>query len=108
LNLNVTSIAELRNSVWNTSVEGRGLTALGLAINSVIDVTTGEENKRLTPGGGANLTGSKMHIEGEEAKGVGISLISQASGEAILIPMNAILVNDPSFISFVVPASLHI
>ncbi|KAF0198326.1 MAG: hypothetical protein FD166_1379 [Bacteroidetes bacterium] len=105
LNVNVTPVAELRNSVRATSVEVRGLSASGLAINSLIDVTSGEENKRLTPGGGVNLTGSKMRIEGE-ANGVGISLISQANGEVIQIPMNSILTNDPSHISFVVPANL--
>lgn len=106
LNVNVAPVAELRDTVRATSVEVRGLSASGLAISSVVDVTTGEENKRLTPGGGVNLIGSKMRIEGE-ANGVGISLINQESGEAILVPLNAVLVNDPSFISFVAPANLQ-
>ncbi|MFH1118867.1 MAG: DNA-binding domain-containing protein [Bacteroidota bacterium] len=105
LNVNVTPVAELRDSVRASSVEVRGLSASGLAISSVTDVTTGEENKRLTPGGIVNLTGTRMRVEGE-GKGVGISLINQANGEAVAIPMNSIGVNDPSFISFVVPANL--
>jgi hypothetical protein len=105
LNINVTPVAELRNTVRATSVEVRGMSASGLAISTVIDVTTGEENKRLTPGGGVNLRGSKMRIEGE-ANGLGITLINQENGETIAIPMNAVLTNDPSFISFVVPANL--
>lgn len=105
LNVNVTPVAELRNSVRATSVEVRGLSASGLAINSLIDVASGEENKRLTPGGGVNLTGNKIRINGD-AVGVGIALINQATNESIAIPLNALLINEPSRISFVVPASL--
>lgn len=105
LNVNVTPVAELRNSVRATSVEVRGLSASGLAINSLIDVASGEENKRLTPGGGVNLTGNKIRINGD-AVGVGIALINQATNESIAIPLNALLINEPSRISFVLPASL--
>ncbi len=105
LNVNVTPVAELREAVQETTVEVRGLSASGLAINSLIDVTTGEENTRITPGGGVNLTGSRMRIDGE-GKGVGIALINQENGESIAIPMNSILINDPSKISFVAPANL--
>jgi len=105
LNVNVTPVAELRAAVQATSVDVRGLSASGLSINSLIDVTTGEENTRLTPGGGVNLTGSRIRITGD-AEGVGISLINQANYESIAIPMNAVLTNDPSYISFVVPANL--
>lgn len=105
LNVSVTPVAELREAVKGASVDVRGMSAGGLAINSLTDVASGEENKRLTPGGGVNLTGSKMRIEGK-AIGVGISLINQENGDVIPIPMNAILINDPSKISFVAPASL--
>lgn len=105
LNVNVTPIAELRETVRATAVEVRGLSASGLAINSLIDVSSGEENKRLTPGGGVNLTGSKIRINGD-AQGVGISLINQITNESTTIPANSILTNEPSKISFVVPATL--
>lgn len=105
LNVNVTPVAELREAVQGTTVEVRGLSASGLAINSLIDVTSGEENTRITPGGGVNLTGTRMRIEGE-GKGVGITLINQGNGENIAIPMNSVLTNDPSKISFVAPANL--
>ena len=105
LNVNVTPVAELREAVQGTTVEVRGLSASGLAINSLIDVTSGEENTRITPGGGVNLTGTRMRIDGE-GKGVGITLINQGNGENIAIPMNSVLTNDPSKISFVAPANL--
>lgn len=105
LNVNSTPIAELREAVRATSVDIRGMASTGLSINSLTDVASGEENKRLTPGGGANLSGYKIRIDGEAA-GVGLSLINQATNEAILIPKNAIMVNEPSNISFVIPATL--
>ncbi len=40
------------------------------------------------------------------ALAAGISLISQASGDAIAIPMKSVMVNKPSQIYFVVPANL--
>lgn len=105
LNVNSTPVAELREAVRATSVEVRGLAATNLSISLLLDVSSGEENKRLTPGGGINLTGNKIRIEGD-AKGVGISLINQASNEEIPVPMNAILINEPSRVSFVAPPTL--
>lgn len=105
LNVNSTPVAELREAVRATSVDVRGMASASLAINSLYDVTSGEENKRLTPGGGVNLNGNKIRIDGD-AKGIGISLINQGTNEAVVIPMNAILSNEPSKISFVAPAEL--
>ncbi|TAJ11898.1 DUF4469 domain-containing protein [Marinilabiliaceae bacterium JC017] len=83
------------------------MAASGLAINSVTDVTTGEVNNRLTPGGGANLEGSKIKLVGSEA-GVGIKLTNQDTQEETVVPMTSVLVNSPSAISFIIPAGLPI
>jgi len=81
------------------------LAASGLFINSVTDVTSGEVNSRLTPGGGVNLTGSKVKIDGDNAA-IGISLTNQATTDVVMIPKTSLLVNDPSKITFIVPPTL--
>ena len=105
LAVNATPTAELRNAVKATAVDVRGMAVAGPVINKLTDVSSGEENSRLTPGGGVNLIGSKIKIEGD-APGVGLSLINQETEEVISIPQTSILVNDPSKITFLVPAGL--
>ena len=105
LNVIVTPVAELREAVQATSVEVRGRSVSGPTISSLLDVSTGEINSRITPGGGVNLRGSRIRIQGTE-KGVGISLINQSDGEVIPISSNAVALNNPSFINFVVPVNL--
>lgn len=107
LSVRTTPVAELRNAVKGSTVNVRGMSSSGLAINSVTDVTSGEVNGRLTPGGAVNLTGSRIKIEGD-APNVGISLINQETGEATIVPRTSIAINDPSRITFVVPATLAI
>lgn len=97
--------AELRQAIANCTVDVRGMATVGIVLNVVTDVATGEENSRITPGGGINLSGSKIKIDGDDPQ-VGISLINQATGEIIRIAKNTILVNEPSRISFIAPATL--
>ncbi len=105
LSVRVTPTAGLRTAVKASIVDVRGMAASGLVVNTVTDVTSGEVNSRLTPGGGVNLTGNKIKIDGDNAS-VGISLTNEATKEATLIAKTAVLVNDPSKITFVVPAGL--
>jgi len=105
LSVRVTPTADLRNAVKASTVDVRGMAASGLVINSVTDVTSGEVNSRLTPGGGINLTGNKIKIDGDNAT-VGISLTNETTAAVTVIAKTAILVNDPSKITFVVPAGL--
>lgn len=97
--------AELREAVLASVVDVRGMAAVGIAINTLTDVTTGDVNGRITPGGGVNITGSKIKIDGD-SPAVGLSLINQATNEATAIAKTAILVNDPSKITFIVPPTL--
>jgi hypothetical protein len=105
LDIHATPTAEFRNAIKTVTVDVRGMAATGTAVNSVTDVASGEENTRLTPGGGVNITGSRIRIDGDGA-GVGLSLTNQDTSEVIAIPKTSILVNDPSKITFVVPAAL--
>ncbi len=105
LSIHVSPTAEFRNAVKTIAVDVRGMAASGTAINLVTDVVSGEENTRLTPGGGVNMTGSRIKIDGDGA-GVGLSLTNQETNEVVAIPKTSILVNDPSKITFIVPADL--
>jgi hypothetical protein len=68
-------------------------------------VTTEEVNTCITPGGAINLVGTRIKIAGEEP-GVGLFLIEVNTETEIAIPKTSIPVNDPSKITFIVPADL--
>lgn len=105
LSVRVTPTADLRGAVNAATVDVRGMAVIGTVINSVTDVASGEVNSRLTPGGGVNLIGSKIKIAGDNAAN-GIILTNEVTSETTVIALNAILTNDPSKVSFVVPADL--
>jgi len=105
LSVRVTPTAELRNAVGSATITMRGPAPVGTAISTVTDVTSGEVNTRLTPGGGVNIIGSRIRIAGDNPAN-GIALINQATSEAVKVPMTSILANDPSIVTFVVPAGL--
>jgi hypothetical protein len=105
LSIRVTPTADLRNAAKAAVVDVRGMAEIGTVINSVTDVSSGEMNSRLTAGGGVNITGSKIKIDGDNPA-IGITLTNEATQAVTLIPKTTILVNDPSKISFIVPATL--
>jgi hypothetical protein len=107
LHVKTTASAEVRQAIKATSVNVRGMASSGTVINQVKDVASGEESSRLTPGGGVNLTGSKMRIAGDDPT-VGIHLLNQSTGEDRQLAPTAILVNDPAKITFIVPADLPV
>ena len=105
LSVRVTPNSGLRQTISNCRAVVRGMAATGLAINAITDISSGEVNSRLTPGGGVNLTGSKIKIDGDTV-GVGIKLINQDTQEETPVIMSSILVNEPSKITFIVPDAL--
>jgi hypothetical protein len=105
LHVTATPSVEVRNVVKETHVDVRGMAQSGIVINSVVDVMSGEENTRLTPGGGANLTGNRIRIIGDSPDN-GFKLTEQNTGAITIVPVTAILVNEPSKVSFIVPADL--
>jgi len=105
LSINSVPVADLRSAAKAVSVNVRGMASSGTFINKVTDVSSNLVNSRLTPGGGVNVTGTRIRIAGE-ADGVGLSLINQSTKAVVSIPMSAILTNDPSKLTFVVPATL--
>jgi hypothetical protein len=105
LYLHATSTVETRNALKNISAEVRGMASSGTFVNTLTDVASGEVNARLTPGGGVNLTGSKIKIAGD-APEVGIHLTNTDTADVHDIPTTSLPVNDPSKITFIVPADL--
>jgi hypothetical protein len=105
VSVTVNPTAELREAVRKVKVTVRGMATSGTVINTVTDVASGERNSHLTPGGAVNLTGNKIKIAGDDPA-CGITLIREDDATVTTIPANAIAVNSPSKITFVVPASL--
>jgi hypothetical protein len=105
LHVKATASVELRNAIKASQVNVRGMSQSGIVINNLHDVTSGEDNARLTPGGGVNLQGVKIKIAGENEDN-GIFLTEQTTQTVTAIAPTAILLNDPSKISFIVPADL--
>ena len=105
LAVRVTPNVELRKAVGSTDVNVRGLASSGTFINSVTDVSSGEENGKLTPGGGVNLTGTRIRIEGDHPS-IGLKLVNVETEGETAIPAGSILVNNPSNVTFIVPVDL--
>ncbi len=105
LTIKATPTSALRSLIKKVMVNVRGMATVGAIINTVMDVASGEENARLTPGGGVNLTGTKIKIAGDHPD-CGITLSNEADGKLTRIAHNMITQNDPSRITFIVPASL--
>jgi hypothetical protein len=96
---------EVRNALQEVAVEVRGMASSGMYVNSLTDVASGEVNERLTPGGGVNLTGVKIKLVGD-APEVGIHLTEINTTAVVDVPITSVLTNDPSRLSFIVPADL--
>lgn len=101
----VAPVAKLRSAVVTCKGDVRGMASSGLCINSVTDVSTGAINSVLTAGGGVNVEGVKIKIEGDQAS-VGLYLTHLATNQVTSIARTAILVNKPSQLSFILPSKL--
>jgi len=97
--------ARFRETIKKATVSVRGMATVGVVVNTVTDVTTGELNSCITAGGAVNLTGSKMKIAGDNPA-CGITLTNETDGRITTIPATAIAVNDAARITFVAPATL--
>lgn len=101
LHIRVAASAELRRAIRSTHVNVRGMASSGTFINRVFDVTSGEENRRLSIGGGVNLTGSKIRIAGDNPEN-GLYLVDMNGDTVYKFSSKSILINDLSKLSFIV------
>jgi hypothetical protein len=100
-----TATTDVRQALKNIDVEILGMASSGIFINSLTDVVSGELDTRITSGGGVKLLGSKIKVVGD-ADGVGIHLTEVNTGATVDVPTTSILDNEPSKITFIVPAGL--
>ncbi|MDR0749860.1 MAG: DUF4469 domain-containing protein [Tannerellaceae bacterium] len=105
LRLKATPGVELRAAINSIHVNVRGKAAPATVINKLTDVSSGQENKRLTPGGGVELSGRRIKIAGPSPDN-GIRLHHQDSHAEYPIPAASILLNNPKKVAFVLPPSL--
>jgi hypothetical protein len=96
---------ELREALAKTPVHVLGEAPDSSIINSITDVASDTVNDTITPGGIANLKGNRIKITGDKP-GTGLFFTEQDSHEVTSVPFTAIGTNDPSKISFVIPATL--
>ena len=105
LSVSLQPTAELREAVAATSVQVRGMASTGLFINQVTDVASGMVNQKLTPGGGVVVSGQKLRIAGSDPA-VGLMIVNTQTQAEVVVPPTSWLQNDPSRISFIVPADI--
>lgn len=105
LSVTHTLSAEVREALKRVQITILGTAQNDPLISKVINVATGETNQTILPGGGLNLEGVRIRVEGD-AEGVGIRFRPFGGGEPVEVPLTSLLINNPSAISLIVPASL--
>ncbi len=98
--------ANLNEAVSKSIVDVVGFADSGMVISQVMDVLTGEINRKLSAGGPANIFGRKIKIVGDNPDN-GISLINQQTGQIVHIPAAGLAVNEAQKITFVVPSRIN-
>ncbi|GHU03671.1 hypothetical protein FACS1894147_07930 [Spirochaetia bacterium] len=73
----------------------------GIYIEHIIDIASGKEDSKLTPGMGERIRGSKIKVAGEHPL-VGLYL-TDADGNDTKVALTAIIRNGPAEIEFVCP-----
>lgn len=96
---------DLRNAIAETTVEILGIQSDPLEIISLTDSTTGKTDGTLTKGRNAELKGSYLKIVGENAD-CGVSFTNTATKEVTRLDMADIVINEPSRLLILVPATL--
>lgn len=96
---------DLRNAIAETTVEIQGIQSDPLEIISLTDSTTGKTDGALTKGRNAELKGSYLKIVGENAD-CGVSFTNTATKEVTKLDMADIVINEPSRLLILVPATL--
>ena len=97
---------DLRNAVAETVVEILGEQADPLEILSITDNTTGKTDGTLTPGRNAELKGSYMRIAGDNPD-CGISFKNTSTQIVTKLAVSDIVLNEPSRLLILVPATLN-
>jgi hypothetical protein len=86
-------------------VEILGVADAGARLDQVIDVKTGSVNDIITPGRNLRILGHKIKIAGENALN-GVTFTWANGSTSLKVPKEDIVVNTPSEVMIVVPATL--
>ena len=101
----IASSKDLRETLAKTPVNVLGEAPDSSVINSITDVASDTVNDVITPGGIANLKGHRIKIAGDKPE-VGLFFTEQTTQQKVTVSLKSIGTNDPSKISFVIPATL--
>ena len=101
----MTQVMEVRKAVADTIVNILGEQADPIALYSVTDSTTGATDGTLTKGRNAELKGSYLKIVGDDPA-VGITFRNIDTMEVIKLDTTDIVLNEPSRLLILVPATL--
>lgn len=96
--------AELREAIKKTRVNIIGEKGAAMYIGGVTDASTRATDASATAGRAFTLTGSKIKVVGTDAA-VGITLTSEG-GSVTQVTEDLFVVNDPSKVTFIIPAEL--
>lgn len=96
--------ADLRQTIKNTTVGIIGEKGAAMFVTGVQDAATRAQDASATAGRAFTLTGGKLKIAGTDPS-VGITL-TDSSGAETKITEDLYVVNDPSRLTFIIPAGL--
>jgi len=96
--------ADLRQAIKNTTVGIIGEKGAAMFVTGVQDAATRAQDASATAGRAFTLTGGKLKIAGTDPS-VGITL-TDSSGAETKITEDLYVVNDPSRLTFIIPAGL--
>lgn len=96
--------ADLREAIRKTKVNIIGEKGSAIYIAGVSDVSTRAQDASATAGRAFTLTGSKLKVLGKDAT-VGITLTAQ-DGTITRVTEDLFVVNNPSKVTFIIPADL--
>lgn len=96
--------ADLREAIKKTRVNIIGEKGSAMYIGGVADASTRATDASATAGRAFTLTGSKIKVAGTDAS-VGITLTSEG-GTVTRITEDLFVINDPSKVTFIIPANL--
>lgn len=96
--------ADLREAIKKTRVNIIGEKGSAMYIGGVTDASTRATDASATAGRAFTLTGSKIKVVGTDAS-VGITLTSEG-GTVTRITEDLFVINDPSKVTFIIPADL--
>jgi hypothetical protein len=96
---------DLREALAGTTVEILGVQADPMEVYAITDSTTGKTDGSLTPGRNAELKGTYIKVVGDN-EAVGISFRNTDTGEETRLATTDIVLNEPSRLLILVPATL--